>query len=59
MLKANQICRIECANDAVGFAYLIKLQVALEAFNFGMLKSLIFPASCCMGAENAELQCCL
>ena len=29
MLKANQICMIECAYDAVGCAYLIGLQVAL------------------------------
>ena len=59
MLKANQICMIECAYDAVGCDYLVELQVALEAFNYGKLKSLIFPASCCMGAENAESQSCL
>ena len=33
---------IECAYDAVGCAYLIGLQVALEACHFGKLKSLIF-----------------
>ena len=46
---------IECAYDAVGCAYLIGLQVALEACNFGKLKSLIFPVSCCMGAEYADI----
>ena len=42
MLKANQICIIECAYDVVGCGYFIGLQVALEACNFGKLKSLIF-----------------
>ena len=41
MLNANQIYKIECAYDAFGCAYLIGLQVALEACNFGKLKSLI------------------
>ena len=59
MLKANQICMIECAYDAVGCAYLIGLQVALEAFKFGKLKSLILPVSSCMGAEYAESQLCM
>ena len=59
MLKANQICTIECAYDAMGFAYLIGLQFALEACNFGKLKSLILPVSCCMDAEYAESQSCL
>ena len=38
MLKANQICMIECAYDAVGCAYFIGQQVALEACNFGKLE---------------------
>ena len=59
MLKANQICMIKCAYDAVGCVYLIGLQVALKACNFGKLKSLILPVSCCMGAEYAESQSCL
>ena len=33
---------IECAYDAVGCAYLIGIQVALEACIFGKLVSLIF-----------------
>ena len=41
-VTAYQICMIECAYDAVGCAYLIGLQVALEACNFGKLKSLLF-----------------
>ena len=59
MLKGNQIRMIECAYDAVGCAYLIGLQVALEACNFGKLKSVVLPVSCCMGAEYAESQSCL
>ena len=51
MLKANQICMIEYAYDAVGCAYFIGLQVALEACNFGKLKSLSLPVSCCMGLK--------
>ena len=58
MLKANQICMIECAYDAVGCAYPIGLQVALEACNFGELKSLIF-ACIMLGAEYTESQFCL
>ena len=34
MLKANQICMIESAYDAVGCAYLIGLQIALEAVEY-------------------------
>ena len=59
MLKANQICTIECVYDAVGYAYFRGLQVALEACNFGKLKKLILPVSCCMGADYSESQSCL
>ena len=34
MLKSNLICMIECTHDAVGCAYLIGLQVALEAVEY-------------------------
>ena len=59
MLKADQICMIECAYDAVGCAYLIGLQAAREACNFENLKSQFLPVSCCMVAEYAESQSCL
>ena len=59
MLKANQICMIECAYDAVGCAYLIGLQVALEACNFGKLKSLIFACIMPMDAKCAKSKSCL
>ena len=58
MLKANQICMIEYAYDAVGCAYSIGLQVALEACNFGELKSLIF-ACIMLGTEYTESKFCL
>ena len=51
MLKANQICMIEYAYDAEGCAYLIGLQVALEACNFGKLKSLIFACIMLYGSK--------
>ena len=43
---------IEYAYDAVGCAYLIGLQVALEACNFGKLKSLIFACIMLYGSKN-------
>ena len=47
----DRLC-IRCSGD--GCAYLIALQVALEACNFEKLKSLFFSVSCCIGAEYAE-----
>ena len=43
---------IEYAYDAVGCAYLIGLQVALEACKFGKLKSLIFACIMLYGSKN-------
>ena len=43
---------IECAYDAVGCAYLIGIQVALEACIFGKLKSLIFACIMLYGVLN-------
>ena len=51
MLKANQICVIEYAYDAVGCAFLIGLQVALDAYNSRKLKSLIFACIMLYGSK--------
>ena len=39
MLTANQICMIKCTYEAVGCAYLIVLQVALEAVEYAESQS--------------------